>query len=81
MDICIETDRLLIHTCLNDLIQTFKCSTADKQNVGGIDLDQLLMGMLSSTLRWYGCNGSLQDLQKSLLYALSGYISGDGRVL
>ena len=41
----------------------------------------LLMGMLSSTLRWYGCNGSLQDLQKSLLYALSGYISGDGRVL
>ena len=37
--------------------------------------------MLSSALRRNRCNGSLNDLQKRLLNSLSGYISGNGRIL
>ena len=50
-----------------------------KQDICGIDLDQLLMRVLSSTLGRHGSYGSLQDLQKCLLYALTGHIAGDGR--
>ena len=39
------------------------------------------MRMLSSALRRNTCNGSFQDLQKCLLYALTGHISGNGSVL
>ena len=38
------------------------------------------MRMLSSPLRRYGSNGSLYDLQESLLYALAGYVSCDRRI-
>lgn len=60
--LCIKADRLLIQSGLNDLINPFKCTAADKQNIGRVYLDQFLMRMLSSALRRNRCNGSLNDL-------------------
>ena len=39
------------------------------------------MRMLSATLGRYACHGTLDDLQQCLLYALTGYITGNGYIL
>ena len=79
----LKPDCLLIHTRLNDLLKSVKCSSsADEQNVRRIDLDQFLLRMLSASLRRrYRCNRSLKDLKQRLLYTLAGYISRDRHVL
>ena len=76
-----EAHRGAVGTILNDLIESFESSTTDEEDILGIDLDQFLLGMLTSALRRYGCIGSLEDLQKSLLYAFTGYITGDRDIL
>ena len=72
-----ETNGFGILSCLDNLLQSVKGTTANKQDVCSIDLDKFLMRMLSSSLRRYACNGSFQNFQKCLLYALTGHISGD----
>ena len=39
------------------------------------------MRMLAAALRRNTGNRTLQDLQKRLLYTLTGYIAGDGNIL
>src|SRR5690554_2690538 len=80
-DLSTETNALLSDPALDDLFQPVKGSAADEQDVGGIDLDKLLMGMLAPALRRYAGNCALQDLQQCLLHAFSGNIAGDGWVL
>ena len=46
-------------------------AAADEQDVGGVDLDELLMRMLAPALRRHAGNGALQNLQKRLLHALA----------
>ena len=46
----------------------------------GIHVDKFLIGVLSAALRRHVGNGSLDDLQQSLLYALSADISGQRNV-
>ena len=77
-DLCIESDWFSIDSCLNDLINSFKSTTTDKQDVRCINLDQFLMWMLSSALRWNRRNCSFDDFQKCLLNTFSGNISCDG---
>ena len=43
----------------DDSFQTIESTAADKQNIGGVDLDQFLVRMLSSTLRRHTCNRTL----------------------
>ena len=57
----IETDGLTIQSGLYDLLQSIESTAADKQNVGGIDLNQLLMRMLSASLWRYACHSTLDD--------------------
>src|SRR5664279_5552086 len=52
----------------------------DEQHVGGVDLDEFLMGMLATALRRHGRLRALQDLQQRLLHALTGNVTGDRRV-
>ena len=75
-----KSDRLGILACLDDLLDAGKRAAADKQDIRGIDLDELLLRMLSSALRRNIRYRSLQDLQQSLLHTLAGNIAGDGRV-
>ena len=77
----VETDLLLIQTCLDDFFHALEGSAADEKDICGIDLEKLLMRVLSSTLGRHGSYGSLKDLKKCLLYALTGHIAGDGGVL
>ena len=80
-DLRIKSDGFTVQPCLYDLIQSLKCASADKQDIGRVDLDQFLMRMFSSALRRYRSNRSLDDLQKCLLHALAGNISCDRRIL
>ena len=66
---------------LDDGSQTIEGAATDEKDVGGIDLDEFLMGMLAAALRGNGSDGTLQDLQQSLLHAFTAYIAGDGGVL
>ena len=62
---------------VNDLIETKESSSADEEDVLGIDLDVFLLRMLASTLRWNTAGRPLQDLEKGLLDPFSGNIPGD----
>src|SRR5690606_15194215 len=53
----------------------------NEQDVGGVELNEILMRMLASTLRWYCRDGTFEDLQQCLLNAFTGNVSGDRRVL
>ena len=73
-----EAQRRLIGAALNVLVQSIKGTAADEEDVGGIDLDELLLRVLAATLRR---DRAFQDLQQRLLHALAAHIAGDGRVL
>ena len=77
----VKSNRLLIDTSLDNLIQTFKCSTTDKEDIRCINLNQFLMWMLSSALWRYISNRTFQNLQQCLLHTLARYITGNGWIL
>ena len=77
----IEADSGTVRPGFDDLIQTIKGAAADKENIGRIHRNGLLLRMLSATLGRYGRNSPLQNLQQSLLNTFSGYIPGDGSIL
>ena len=70
-----EAHTLLTDALLDDTLDTVECTAADKQNIGGVDLDELLMRMLASALRRYVGNRALQNFQQRLLYALAAETS------
>ena len=61
----------------DQLVETGKGSPTDEQNIGGINLQKFLLGMLAPPLRWHGRNGAFHNLQQSLLNTLARYITGD----
>jgi len=64
-------------TLLDDLVKPLESSTADEQDVGSVDLDEILVRMLAPTLGWHVGNGALDDLEQRLLHALAGDITRD----
>src|SRR4029077_17480811 len=58
-----------------------KRSAADEQDVGGIDLQELLLGMLAAPLWRHRGHGALHDLEQRLLHAFARYIAGDRRIV
>ena len=71
----------LIRAALDVLVQAIECTAADEKDVGGIDLDKLLLGVLAAALGRHIAHGALQDLQQRLLHALTAHVAGDGGVL
>ena len=47
----------------------------------GVDLNELLVGVLAPALGRHVGHGALQDLQQRLLHALAGHVAGDGGIL
>src|ERR1022692_4931181 len=76
-----EAHPILADPLLDDLLQTGERPAADKQHVGGVDLDELLVRVLAAALRRDRGGGPFQDLQQGLLHALAGHVTGDRRVL
>src|SRR6202165_5246201 len=66
---------------LDDALQAVEGAAADEQDVGRVDLEELLVGMLAAALRWNVGDGALEDLEQRLLHAFSRYITRDRRVV
>ena len=81
LDLCFKPHGFFIHPLFNDLIQTIKCSSADKEDIRSIDLNKLLMRMLAATLRRYIGDGAFQQFQQCLLNTFAGNIASYGSVL
>src|SRR5204862_2209075 len=64
-----------------DLLEARERAAADEQNVGGVDLQELLLRMLAPTLRRHRGDGAFHDLEQGLLHALARDVAGDRGVV
>src|SRR6516164_5721402 len=65
----------------NDLLEPIEGAAAYEQDVGGVDLQEFLLRMLASALRWHRRDRAFHDLQQGLLHALARDVAGDGGVV
>src|SRR5262249_12853230 len=79
--IAAETDGLAAHTASDDVIESDAGAAADDQDVAGVDLDVLLLGVLAAALWRDVADGPLEHFQQGLLDALAADIAGDADVL
>ena len=56
-------------------------AAADEQDVGGVDLQELLLRVLAAALRRHAGDRALDDLEQRLLHALARHVAGDRGVL
>ena len=80
-DLGVKAHALVAHAIGDDLVQTNKGTTADEQDVGRVDLQQLLLGMLAAAGGRNACHRALKNLKQCLLNALARNIAGNGEVL
>ncbi len=80
-DVGVEADALLPDAALDDLLDARERPAADEEDVRRVDLDELLMWVLATALRWHRGRRTLEDLQQGLLHTLTGDVAGDRRVL
>jgi len=66
-----EAHGLVPMRLLHDALQPLECTAQDEEHVGGVDLDEVLVGVLATALRWHVGDGALQDLEEALLNALT----------
>src|SRR5216684_593847 len=76
-----EPDRAPADALLDNLLEPVKRAAANEQDVGGVDLDEILVRVLAAALRWNVGDRALQDLQQRLLDALTADVAGDRRVV
>src|SRR5204863_543605 len=77
----LEAERLLADAPLDRLVEADERAAAYKEDIGRIDLEELLVRVLATALRRHVGNGPFQDLQQRLLDALARDVAGDRRVL
>src|SRR5579872_97677 len=77
----LEAERLLSGTTLDLLLESHERATADEENVGRVDLEELLVRVLASALRRDVRDRALEDFQQRLLDAFPRDVAGDRRVL
>src|SRR5712691_11202453 len=76
-----ESNRPAADPLLDDLLQAVESATADEQDVGRVDLDEILVRVLAAALRRHVRDGSLEDLKQRLLHALAADVARDRRVV
>ena len=76
-----EAEGLLADPLLDDVLEPGEGAAHDEQDVGGVDLDELLVRVLAAALRRHRGGGALDDLQQRLLHALAGDVARDRGVL
>src|SRR3977135_3408870 len=64
-----ETDRRRASTRRDDLFESRERTTADEENIRGVDLQELLLRMLAAALRRNRGDRALHDFQKGILNA------------
>ena len=55
-----ETHHFGAHAAFDNVFQSAECAAADEQDVGGIHLDEILLGMFAPALGRYAGSGSLE---------------------
>src|SRR3954452_20416038 len=80
-DVRAEADRLALEAVGDDLLESGECTTADEQDVGRVDLQELLLRMLAAALRRDRGGGAFHQLQKRLLHTLARDIARDRRIV
>ena len=80
-DLGVKAHALVAHAIGDNLVQTHKGTAADKQDIGRVDLQQLLLGVLAAAGGRNACHRALKDLKQRLLNALARNVAGDGEVL
>ncbi|CRH73050.1 Uncharacterised protein [Chlamydia trachomatis] len=71
----IKTNTLFSNTISNNFVQSNKCTTADKEDVLRVNMNELLTRMLSAPLWRNTCIGAFQNFKKRLLYTFTRYIA------
>ena len=66
---------------VDDLVEVDERAAAQEEDVGGVDLVALLVGVLSAALRRHGRHRPFDDLEERLLDALAADVAGDGDIL
>ena len=80
-DLGVKAHALVAHAVGDDLVQTNEGTAADEQDVGRVDLQKLLLGMLAAAGGRNACHRALKNLKQRLLNALARDIAGNGEVL
>ena len=73
----LEAQRLLAGAPLDLLVEADEGAAADEQDVGRVDLEELLVRMLAPALRRDVGDGAFEDLQQRLLDAFARDVAGD----
>src|SRR6266853_269363 len=76
-----EADARFRGALADDLLQSVECPATDEKDVGGVDLDELLVRVLSPALRGHRRDRAFDQLEQRLLHALAGYVTGDRGVV
>ena len=76
-----EADHLPAQPLADDLLEADERPAADEQDVGRVDLEVLLLGVLAAPLGRDVGDGPLEQLQEGLLDALARDVAGDRDVL
>src|SRR5450830_16437 len=80
-DVGHEAHALAAHAALDDLLEAGEGAATDEEDVGGVDGEKLLVGVLAPALRRHARHGALEDLEQGLLHALARHVAGDRRVV
>src|SRR2546426_2014726 len=76
-----KPDRPPPDALLDDLLEAVESAAADEQDVGRVDLDEILVRVLPTALRGDIGHGALEDLQQRLLHAFAADVPRDRRVV
>src|SRR5262249_54667936 len=80
-DLASEADGVLADALCDDLVESRERAAAYEEAVRRVDREELLVRMLAPALRRHRGDGSLQDLEERLLYALTRHVARDRRVV
>ena len=81
LDVGLEAERLLADAPLDRLVEADERAAADEQDVGRVDLEELLVRVLAAALRRHVGDRAFEDLQQRLLDAFARHVARDRRVL
>ena len=76
-----EADARLLGAVLDHLLEAIEGAAADEQDVGGVDLQEVLVRVLAPALRRNARHRSFDQLQQRLLHALARDVARDRRVV
>ena len=76
-----EADARLLGAVLDHLLQAVEGAAADEQDVGGVDLQEVLVRVLAPALRRHAGHRAFDQLEQRLLHAFARHVARDAGVV